>query len=610
MWPVLTNVPSGLALYRFSWTVPDSYLELQLMRDAAVEATRELAGAKLVLDLSPKTGRLHLYGLGLGTEDELHAATAKWRSITGAHHEACRTNPITGARGYFDEVESKGTCSSKVGERFETNLRRTVTYGLKPLPDGFRYSVAERVVVASGVFAPVWAEVVQRLGLHAPYRAPSRKKPALRATCAGCGKPLPAHRRRHKLYCNDACKQRARRIAYRRRYPRYRPRLVTDPALRTELIERLRVHERFLREGGGIDVLEQLGTAKSDAEAEAQLARLVAASILRFCMDDSGSGEVCYELVPTSDGKVNEDRDNSGVEVSEAATYTDPGTRIEGTGHPRPDWNRLMFGGDGVIPPYPGTVVCPESKAIVEPAYTHSPPQLSADADDRGVAWSLLLAFRGAFEVVFHYPPLNYFTDPAHLSRWRGFGSLSAAGRLLRERGIAPVVWVMWSLDAWNSYVAKGAPTLGWVFSMNRIEKHTADRAWFCSEASGYGASRAIFGPGLRALLHRYKRMRTELLVTKTEEEVREIVQKHFPGDAYNDMVQVARAETQGIEAGIREAISRGEYVWSPCWMPDSGGPPGGVHEAAERVRERPPERGAPRMAEQAAFAWGTVPLV
>jgi len=75
-------------------------------------------------------------------------------------------------------------------------------------------------------------------------------------------------------------------------------------------------------------------------------------------------------------------------------------------------------------------------------------------------------------------------------------------------------------------------------------------------------------------------------------------------------MVQVARAETQGIEAGIREAISRGEYVWSPCWMPDSGGPPGGVHEAAERVRERPPERGAPRMAEQAAFAWGTVPLV
>ncbi len=547
LWPVLANVPSGLALFRFSWTVPDTYLDLALMRVAAVEATRDLAGAKLILDLS-ETGRLHLYGLGLGTEDELHTATAKWRSVTGAHHEGCRTNPVTGAYHYFNEIHTKGMSTSRVRQRFETNLMRVVAYGFKALPDGCRpqYTVAERVVVASGVFAPVWAEVVRTFALRAPYRPASRKKPALHTTCVVCGKPLPAHRRRHKQVCSEACKQRARRIAYRRRYPRYRPRLITDPALRAELIARLRVHEKFLRTGGAVDVLEQVGSAKSDTEAEAQLSRLVATRVLRLCMADSGSGEVCYELVPASEE----------VEVEQKpSAAADLGTSLGGTAHPRWDLQRRMLLGDG-IPRFP-------SWDVAGPAITHSPPQLPGDADDRELAWTLLGTFRGAFEAAFdHPPPHNYFTDADHLSRWRGFDTLVAAGQRLRQEGIAPAVWALFSMDVWPRYVRETRrPGLLWVFSPARIEKQTADGGWYCAEADSF--SRAIFGPRLRALLHRYERMRVELLATNSEEEVRGVVERHFPGDAYNDMVQRARAETRATQEEIERAIMRGEYVWS-----------------------------------------------
>src|SRR5437870_8064666 len=100
----------------------------------------------------------------------------------------------------------------------------------------------------------------------------------------------------------------------------------------------------------------------------------------------------------------------------------------------------------------------------------------------------------------------------------------------------------MFSMDVWPCYASETRrPHLLWVFSPRRIEKHA--RGWYCAEADSF--SRAIFGPHLRDLLDRYERMRAELLATKSEEQVRTVVEKYFPGSMYGDMVQRARAETR-----------------------------------------------------------------
>ena len=325
--PIFGGMPPGVVLLRYSLTVPDHFHDLQRMRAAARTCAEDLAklqpgvtGAWLVLDVS-KEGRLHLYGVGLAPVQNMRGLMNQWRSLTGADYNGCLTDPVTGAAGYLKEIQRQGYCGRAALGKLQLNLGGTqervgvIGYTFKPLSAALstKYSYLERALAASGPFDAIWAKTVHDFKLCAPVRRPSRKKAVKNETCVTCRKRLAAGRRSHMRSCSARCRK---KLAERRRshmtccgcrkgwdnpwHSPYQPHLVQDPALRRQLVRRLRPFQRYLRAEGAIDVLEQIGTARSDEEAERQLILLVAERVLRVC-PRADAQEVCYELAHRPD---------------------------------------------------------------------------------------------------------------------------------------------------------------------------------------------------------------------------------------------------------------------------------------------------------------------
>jgi hypothetical protein len=164
-----------------SLTIP-SWRGLDAVRAAGVEVGRRLAlipghGALLVLDCSDN-GRWHAYGQALTTDREY--LSGPWRSITNAARNSCKVKVVTGSRDFWDRNDNR---------LLDENLRRTVGYAFKALPpDVEQFSLADRVLCASGPFANIWATVTT---CYPALLQPRRISTSSAEMCPHCGGPMP-----------------------------------------------------------------------------------------------------------------------------------------------------------------------------------------------------------------------------------------------------------------------------------------------------------------------------------------------------------------------------------------------------------------------------------
>jgi len=206
------------------------------------------------------------------------------------------------------------------------------------------------------------------------------------------------------------------------------------------------------------------------------------------------------------------------------------------------------------VPRFPGPTVMP-------PATVPGPPMLPEGLGDEEAVDRLLKAYRGATEARTK-KKCWVLSRAGEARKSKHWPVLLAAARKLEEFEWRPGAWVMWRLDSWAEMHprSKEAP-LKWVFSVAAMEEHGG---WFESESGHYSAPRIIYNPLAQDVLRRYQAMQMELLVRGAvgEAAVKQVVEKHWPGDAYRRAVAAANARTQEDQMLINRRIQRGDWVW------------------------------------------------
>jgi hypothetical protein len=214
-------------------------------------------------------------------------------------------------------------------------------------------------------------------------------------------------------------------------------------------------------------------------------------------------------------------------------------------------------------PPPIGTLGQPRypSSGVAQSAIVPKPPQLPDGLEDVEAARWLLNAYRGAMERRYGQP-CGVLLKRGQLEKSQHLPALVEAAGKLRELGAAPAAWAAWSVDVWEEYGdGNGKPPLKWVFGTKRMEERAG---WFEAEASDYSKRRAVMNEVKRHLLERYQGMRAQIVAegAQTEGEVKPIVERWFPGDAYLQLVEGARKRALEDQERINAAVARGEWVW------------------------------------------------
>jgi hypothetical protein len=167
LWPVLDAVRgTGARLLRVSLTVATwGALRPALAAfGAALDARGE--DRLLVVDVSSE-GKLHLYGYVVSGDRE--GVLAAWLHCSGATVEE-KGKVVRAVTGWQAYAES-GDPDARAGRSRQTlraNLTRSVHYAFHAWPTPYGSRDLARDVDASGVFAPVWAEVLAAVEDPAP----------------------------------------------------------------------------------------------------------------------------------------------------------------------------------------------------------------------------------------------------------------------------------------------------------------------------------------------------------------------------------------------------------------------------------------------------------
>ena len=234
----------------------------------------------------------------------------------------------------------------------------------------------------------------------------------------------------------------------------------------------------------------------------------------------------------------------------------------EGPASPQPSTTEPSNGdgSDGRGSPPPRSVPTYPSSDLIMPAMTPGPPQLDPNAIEVEWADRLAQAYRGAAEAL--TGKRCWVFTRGDITRSKHYARLVAAARALIEHEIPPAAWASFSFDVWRDYTRsdkKKPPPVTWVFAEGRIHKN---RGWFRSDGAGSGmGGRAIFGETHRALLAQYAQMRWELRVT-ADEDVSGVVERFFPGDTYERMVEASLREAEDIQTSLRHRATSGQYLW------------------------------------------------
>lgn len=200
-------------------------------------------------------------------------------------------------------------------------------------------------------------------------------------------------------------------------------------------------------------------------------------------------------------------------------------------------------------PPFPGSSRLP-------PATVPAPPLLDPSKSPLALARTLLSAYRGAYQSRYGKP--CFILARGDLERSRFFPLLVGAARSFVEHSIPPAAWCAWSLDVWR----KGhdtSPTLSFVFNSRWISQR---RGWFRRDASSYVGGLALYGRAHRALLEAWFAMADALYRAPSDAIAEEIVERHFPGRRYDELVAAARREVAETMRRMQDAVEREVWLW------------------------------------------------
>jgi hypothetical protein len=146
--------------------------------------------------------------------------------------------------------------------------------------------------------------------------------------------------------------------------------------------------------------------------------------------------------------------------------------------------------------------------------------------------------YRAAVEWKYH---IQSFAYSGHPRSWVALNGLLEVERMLRGRDIPPAAWVAFSFEAWASlHVSGGPPRPGWVYSASRVAKWDEFRE---AATERYLRARLASVPEHRQLCADWHRMWGDLLQARPSSRsgVADIVERHFPGDAFERRLTQAR---------------------------------------------------------------------
>lgn len=142
---------------------------------------------------------------------------------------------------------------------------------------------------------------------------------------------------------------------------------------------------------------------------------------------------------------------------------------------------------------------------------------------------------------------------------------LSGAAALLAMHEIAPAAWVAFSRSLWPEarkvWNGPEHPTASWMFGANRIQDQ---KDWFLSEQGSWCSARTKYGTAALHLAMVWASMKNNLVRAKpeTEDQVRTVVERFFPGTMYESQLALARTEHREMQQRIDDAVRRGVFMW------------------------------------------------
>lgn len=219
---------------------------------------------------------------------------------------------------------------------------------------------------------------------------------------------------------------------------------------------------------------------------------------------------------------------------------------------------------------YPGTVRKPRSPevatsfasiAAVPDTHVPHPPGLPIGVSDENAIRLLELAYVGAVQVVTKKPCYAFRKTRKYNGR------LLAAANALAERGIAPVAWAAFRVDAWHRLASSGngkfAPPVGWVFSVDAIAKHWA---WCVSAGFTTLGGRRVYGPRSQEYVARaLAQERAFFLMPRAERtpaRVRALAESIFSVEERGQLLRAAQDEAAMMQANLRARAANGDWIW------------------------------------------------
>ncbi len=201
------------------------------------------------------------------------------------------------------------------------------------------------------------------------------------------------------------------------------------------------------------------------------------------------------------------------------------------------------------------------SLAKVARCYVPDPPKLDpTDSKERHAA--LIAAwYEGAHFAALGKRCWSFGRGGVKKSRW--FPLLLKAAEAFVERDIAPAAWLEWSFGVWAEHMKpKGTPlAVGWVLAPERIRK---PRGWHSNQEGDSTERRLVVVPAAAELMRRQRDMQDDLTASApvTDDDVRQIVSRHFSPGEHTRLVEVAQREAESMQADLRSRAHNGGWVW------------------------------------------------
>jgi hypothetical protein len=204
-----------------------------------------------------------------------------------------------------------------------------------------------------------------------------------------------------------------------------------------------------------------------------------------------------------------------------------------------------------VIPPFPGP-------SVVEPVVVPPPPRLDPGSPLHERATVLARAYGSVIRK--RHPGEGYaFLGTKDARRSRHYVALAQGADALTEKGYPPMAWLLFSFDVWKN---GGVPPLEWAVGATRV---TERGWWFRKERSLYEGGRVWTSPLARVLVHRWWKMRADLLGVAYRDapvaRIERAVHRHFP-EGWQRLVDNAREDAQRARAQLAAWVAEGRCIW------------------------------------------------